>query len=330
MRKKIAIKLEDVRKKKYIAPGRCVATMNYFSVPKGEADIRMVYDGTKSGLNDCLFSPWFPLPDADALTNTLDDGYWCVDNDYGKMFLNFWLHPELQQYSGMDLSSLNLDGQMKGTLEVWCRCPMGQSPSPYATVQQTRRLKRIMLGDRFDPNNVFNWSHVRLNLPGSHGYQPGVPWISKQRSNGQIAADAQDYVDNLRGCAPTEEDAWRVGNKIAKVASFHGVQDAARKRRQQTQRPGAWAGVVCGTSPLRPYLSVTQEKWDKSKQEIQRLKQEAVHAQTTVQGYVTHKVLEQVAGFLNHVARSFPTIRLYLNGVYATLNAWCPDCDEDG
>ncbi|KAL7580706.1 hypothetical protein ACA910_002213 [Epithemia clementina (nom. ined.)] len=45
---------------------------------------------------------------------------------------------------------------------------------------------------------------------------------------------------------------------------------------------------------------------------------------------VNHKTLEQVAGYLNHVARAYPTIKIYLNGVYATLNAWHPDHDEDG
>ncbi|KAL7556347.1 hypothetical protein ACA910_006151 [Epithemia clementina (nom. ined.)] len=200
------------------------------------------------------------------------------------MFLNFWLHPNLQQYSGMDLTNICGDGARASLVEVWSWCRMGQSPSPYVTVQQTRQVKGIMFGDRHDPNNVFNCSHVPLNLPGTHSYQPGLPWISKRRSNGQIAADAQDYVDDLRGCAPSEEDAWQVGTRIAKVAAYHGVQDAARKRREQTQRPG-------------PYISVTQEKWDKTKQEIHRLKQEVSHAQGPGSGHVSHKVLEEVAGF---------------------------------
>ncbi|KAL7570650.1 hypothetical protein ACA910_014924 [Epithemia clementina (nom. ined.)] len=329
-RKKIAEKLNDVRRKGYITAGPCLATMNYFAVPKGDSDLRMVYDGTKSGLINCLFAPWFPLPDADALVNVLDDAYWCVDNDYGEMFLNFWLHSDLQQYSGMDITDVCGRGEKTVLIEVWSRCPMGQSPSPYVTVQQTCRLKRIMLGERLDSNNVFNWSHVRLNLPRTQGYQPGIPWILKRRSNGQIVADAQDYMDDLRGCAPSEEDAWQVGTRIAKVAAFHGIQDAAHKRRKQTQRPGAWAGVVCGTRPSRPFVSVTQEKWDKTKQEVQRLTEEVRHAQGEGRRHVSHKVLEQVAGFLNHVARAFPTIKIYLNGVYATLNAWQPYWDEDG
>ncbi|KAL7561660.1 hypothetical protein ACA910_018550 [Epithemia clementina (nom. ined.)] len=109
---KISAKIDDVRKKGYIAPEKCIATIKFFSVPKGDSDIRMVYDGTKSGLNECLYAPWFPLPNGDALTNTLDDGLWFIDNDYGEIFLNFRLHPSLQLFSGMDFSALY--GREKG------------------------------------------------------------------------------------------------------------------------------------------------------------------------------------------------------------------------
>ncbi|KAL7568776.1 hypothetical protein ACA910_018706 [Epithemia clementina (nom. ined.)] len=126
----ISHKISDVRAKGYIAPGECLATMIFFAVPKGDDDIRMVvYDGTKSGLNEALYAPWFPLPDGDTLTNTLDDGYRCIDNDYGEMFLNFWLHPELQSYSGMDFSALyehpaSLYGLKYGVAVLWARVPL--------------------------------------------------------------------------------------------------------------------------------------------------------------------------------------------------------------
>ncbi|KAL7562726.1 hypothetical protein ACA910_013228 [Epithemia clementina (nom. ined.)] len=213
--------------------------MNFFAVPKGDTDIRMVYDGTKSGLNDRFFAPWFPLPNAEILINTLDDGFWCVDNDYGEMFLNFWLHPDLAQYSGMDFTASY--GKHPHTqdlfIEIWNWCPMGHSPSPYATVQQTRRLKPLIFGDRKDPSNVFHWDHVTLNLPGTLEYCPGVMWISKHCKTGVFPADKHDYVDDLRGTASSEEDAWQVGSKIAKTASFYGVQDAAHKHHEQLNGP---------------------------------------------------------------------------------------------
>ena len=324
---KIEEKLADVRNKGYVGDGEWLATMNYFAVPKGESDIRMVYDGTKSGLNACLYAPWFPLPDADVLICTLDEEFWCVDNDYGEMFLNFWLHPDLQAYSGMDLTPIlgkNKNGELQ--IEGWRRCPVGQSPSPFNMVQQTRRLKQVMLGNPHDQENVFRWEKVHLNLPGSIEYQPGTPWISKVRKDGVLAADAHDYVDDLRGTGVSAEDAWQVSSRIAKTASFYGVQDAARKRREQTQQPGAWAGVVCGTYPTRPYMAVTQEKWDKTKQEIQRLREEIDGRGTaTPVGTITTKVLEQVAGYLNHIGRAYHVMRIYLNGVYASMNSWRPD-----
>ncbi|KAL7567016.1 hypothetical protein ACA910_019941 [Epithemia clementina (nom. ined.)] len=226
------------------------------------------------------------------------------------------------------------DGRSNLLIEVWHRCPMGQTPSPYVTIQQTRRLKRLILGDPIDQNNVFSWDRVCLNLPGTWTYQPGVAWITKVRTSGQVAADAHDYVDDLRGTALSHKEALQVGSKIAKEASYYGFQDAARKRRPQTQQPGAWAGVVCGTQPNRPYISVTKEKWMHTKQEIQRLKNEFLACEQSQEppktGTMSHKLLEQVAGFLNHVRRAFPTIRIYLNGIYAMMNVWGPDRDEEG
>ncbi|KAL7561687.1 hypothetical protein ACA910_016450 [Epithemia clementina (nom. ined.)] len=64
----ITTKLEDVCGKGYVHAHLSIkATMNYFAVPKGNTDVRMVYNGTKSGLNECLYAPWFFLPDSDAL-----------------------------------------------------------------------------------------------------------------------------------------------------------------------------------------------------------------------------------------------------------------------
>ncbi|KAL7566075.1 hypothetical protein ACA910_009861 [Epithemia clementina (nom. ined.)] len=329
----VKTKLQDVRMKGYVRTcPHTLATMNYFAVPKGENDVRMVYDGTKSGLNACLYAPWFYLPDSDGLTRTLNKNFWCIVNNYGEMFLNFWIHPDLQKYSGMDLTPLYGQRSDKSLwIESWTRCPMGQSPSPFVTIQQTQRLKRIVFRDPADKNNVFRWSYVLLNLPGSEGYQPGEPWIAKRRDDGRIAADAHDYVDDLRGTAPTMEDAWQVGSRIAKVALYHGIQDAARKRREQSTRPGAWAGVVCGTAPKHPYISITHFKWDRTKAEIARLRKELNTLDTPQSDHkIDHKTLEQVAGFLNHIARAFPTIRIFLNGIYGTMNAWRPDRDEDG
>ncbi|KAL7561472.1 hypothetical protein ACA910_010986 [Epithemia clementina (nom. ined.)] len=112
-----------------------------------------------------------------------------------------------------------------------------------------------------------------LNLPGTLGYQPGLPWLSKQRQSGLIAADAQDYVNDLRCPIIRRGMGGRVQNRQSSGISW--CPRRAHKRQAQTKRPGAWAGVVCGTTPDCPYISITKEKWTRTKAEIQRLKQAA-------------------------------------------------------
>jgi hypothetical protein len=51
LRELITSKLCKVRNKGYIVPGEVHSLTSFFSVPKGDGDIRMVYDASKSGLN---------------------------------------------------------------------------------------------------------------------------------------------------------------------------------------------------------------------------------------------------------------------------------------
>ena len=50
-------KLKKVRDRGYVAEGPIDSLTSFFAVPKGTDDIRMVYDGTKSGLNDAIWVP---------------------------------------------------------------------------------------------------------------------------------------------------------------------------------------------------------------------------------------------------------------------------------
>jgi hypothetical protein len=62
--------------------------MFMFHVQKGPDNIRLVYDGTKSGLNKSVYAPWFALPTIDNMSRWVIAGAWLVDNDYSEMFLN--------------------------------------------------------------------------------------------------------------------------------------------------------------------------------------------------------------------------------------------------
>ena len=57
---KEASKLNKARKRGYISTGEVKRLTPYLSVPK-RGDIRMVYNGTSSGLNDSLWGPHFAL-----------------------------------------------------------------------------------------------------------------------------------------------------------------------------------------------------------------------------------------------------------------------------
>ena len=62
MRKKI----KKVANREYIQEGDVDSLISFFAVPKGKDDIRMVYDATKCGLNEVIWSPNFFLPTGES------------------------------------------------------------------------------------------------------------------------------------------------------------------------------------------------------------------------------------------------------------------------
>jgi hypothetical protein len=92
---KVQEKLKAVRDRRYITPGFVKSLTSFFSVPKGEDDVRMVYNGTESGLNDSIWIPRFFLPTLETHLHAVDEDTHMADADVGECFLNFLLHPEL-------------------------------------------------------------------------------------------------------------------------------------------------------------------------------------------------------------------------------------------
>ena len=66
---KILEKILKIRNRGYIGPSWVRSLTSFFHVPKGEDDIRLVYDLTASGLNDALWVPNFWMP---SVGNVLD------------------------------------------------------------------------------------------------------------------------------------------------------------------------------------------------------------------------------------------------------------------
>lgn len=241
-KKKVVDKISKVRKRKYIAPGFVASLTNFFSVPKGDRDIRMVYNGTSSGLNDILWVPSFPLPTVDSLLRAVHPNTWMADMDLGVMFLNFVLHETLRELAGVDATHYREEsGDSRGVCwERWMRCAMlGLKPSPYQTTQAMLFAEDVIRGNPEDKKHVLRWDDVRLNLPGSEEYDPSLPWVYKVRRDGSPAADFFFYVDDNRTTGDSKQEAWLAARKVASVCSYLGIQDASRKHRQASQTPGA-------------------------------------------------------------------------------------------
>jgi hypothetical protein len=181
-KEKIRLKLLKVLARRYLEYGNVSSLTQLFAVAKGDEDIRMVYNGTSSGLNSHLWCPWFALATINTVLRALETGTFMGDLDVGEMFLNFMLETRCSYLAGVDLSKYiqELGGNPRHWAR-WGRCGMGVRPSPYQTTQAIRWAKEMMMGDPLDETNVFQWSSVRLNLPGIPDYDPRVQWVSKIR-----------------------------------------------------------------------------------------------------------------------------------------------------
>jgi hypothetical protein len=84
-------KLMTVFARRYFEYGLILCLTSFFSVPKGDTDIRMVYNGTSSGMNSHLWAHWLALPTIYALARALAVGTFMGDSYIGEMFLNFML-----------------------------------------------------------------------------------------------------------------------------------------------------------------------------------------------------------------------------------------------
>jgi hypothetical protein len=155
-------KLLKARERGYIAPGLVESLTAFFAVPKGDDDIRLVYDGSVSGLNLSISVPRFFLPTLRTHLRAVDENTYMADVDIGEMFLNFILHRELQALAGVDLTHYfpadakdTPDGRATKVWETWQRAAMGLRSSPYQAVQAMGVAEEVIRGSRLDPTNVF-------------------------------------------------------------------------------------------------------------------------------------------------------------------------------
>ena len=265
-----------------------------------------------------------------TVTNVIDcstDGTWFGDVDAGEMFLNFPLDRRIRKYCGIDLSWMSEEG---GTLwECWNRMAMGMSPSPWVTIRLLMWMIEIVVGNPREHSNPFRWDHVVMNLPGNPSYDPGMPRVYKWNNiSNAIACDCKFFCDDFRVIGPNEALTKRATHVLESTMSSLGVQDATRKRRKVSKRPGEWTGSILITVKyLGLFVTVSQKKWDRAKMIISKWHDRIFRLERK---QINYKELERDVGFLVHLSMTYSNMKPFLKGFYSTMNEWRHDRDESG
>jgi hypothetical protein len=305
-------------------------------VPKGPDDIRVVYHGSKSGLNAQLWTPRFYMPNGSAATNLMSFETYLTDSDVGEIFPNFAMDPKLRPHAGVDLRSLshclkNYETPISDEeSELWERLFMGMAPSPYIAIRMYYVAEEFCRGPASAKDNPMGYDEVRLNLPGSSDYNPSLPRVMKWNQAAKaIAGDVVTFVDDLRASGHSVENSWQVSRQLGSQLQYLGIQDAPRKRRPPSQTPGAWAGGIflSANGRITKYFSV--EKWKRGQTMIRWL-QDEVNDCPNNRLWLNFKRLESTAAFLCHLSMTHEGFRPFLKEIYLTLNSWRSQRDEDG
>jgi hypothetical protein len=338
-RSQLKEKIGKVLSRRYVSEGYVSSLTGFFAVPKGTDDIRVVYDATRSGLNDAIWAPNFFLPTIDSVLSRADENTYFGDIDVGEMFLNYFLDSRLRPRAGVDVTELasafkvNLKPGQRWILR-WERSLMGVRSSPFNCVRIYLLGEEIIRGDRHATSNPFRWDYVVMNLPGTKGYDPTKPWMFLyDAKNRRMAAFVVSYVDDLRtGSQGGQEDGDAVVHLVASKLNYLGQQDAARKRGFASRKPGAWAGAVVEAELGDGlYVTVSQDKWDKVRGILKRY-MAAITEPEDGKGdvWLEKKTLERDVGFLVHVFMTYSNLRPFLKGFYLTLNGWRSDRNKEG
>jgi len=252
IRELIRSKLGGVLKKGCLVQGEVKSLTFFFAVPKGEGDVRIVYDGTKSG-NVNIWAPWFLLPTVESHLNSVKPDFYMGDINFSEQILNFMLDEKVRKYVGVDVTPFfptELGNAPRVKWLHWERCGMGLVFSPYNAIQGTLFTDEVIRGDHKDPTNVFRWDFVRLN---SASYHPSKSWVCKVCRDGPCseitpANDMIIYVDDVRTIGQSHAECKLVSRRVASIASYLGLQDAVQKWRDPSVTPGPWAGAIVSTA----------------------------------------------------------------------------------
>ena len=314
-------KLRRMIEAKYFEEGWSRWDIRCFGVPKGLDDIRLVFDGTSSGVNQVVYIPSFFLATAWSLYRILVINAYQCDLDAGEFFLNCPLHLIIRAYCGVNLSRFDeFDSISTTRRHRQCRTWMGFKPSPYLAVRYLSLAVEVAIGDPQDVNNPFHWDQIKLNLPSSETFDPSRPWVYKWNNQVQaIAGDLVSFMDDFRFTGYSVENCWQCARRVSSRLQFLGMQEAARKRQPPSLTPGPWAGTVVHANGVVT-KSITQEKWNRVKTILKELRTSMGTKEHPK--VLNHKKLERDRGFLNYLGMTYDIIIPFLRGFHNTIDQW--------
>jgi hypothetical protein len=206
VRQSMGVKLMKVFARRYFIYGMILSLKSFFAVSKGNTDIRLVYNGTSSGLNAHLWAPWFALSTMCVMLGALELDTFMADSESGGMILNFMFEERCARLAGVDLTHYveRGEGALEGKIHLvqWGRCLMAGTFSPYQTGQGMGHAKEMIMGDPNHELNVYQWKEVQMNLLDSLDYDSSLVWVSKFREAGRVTADLFIYMDDFRPTGP--------------------------------------------------------------------------------------------------------------------------------
>ena len=133
------------------------------------------------------------------------------------------------------------------------------------------------------------------------------------------------YFDDGRVSAALKALAEQALRQATSMIQYLGNQDAPRKRRGVSTRPGAWAGSVTYTDQRAARKLISQKKWDRTKDDLNWV---AVNIENG--SPMDRKLFRSKTGFLLHVMDTYDIGAPYLQGFFLSLNSWRSDRNTDG
>ena len=129
----------------------------------------MVYNGAKSGLNEVMWYPNFPVPNAEQLIRMQEPCTWNLDLDVSDHFLNFTMPNELRSSVGIDLTPIFKENSKSYMRRRWNRLMMSLTYH-YTATQGSSIVEEFIRGDEKEIDNPLRWDSIIFNLPGKADY----------------------------------------------------------------------------------------------------------------------------------------------------------------